>query len=56
MISPKEVKNIIDNYNIKDNVFIIDVREEEEYDSGHLINSVNIPLSRIAGTCGNLTF
>lgn len=26
---------------------IIDVREEEEYESGHLINSINIPLGRL---------
>lgn len=32
---------------VEDNAFIVDVREKNEYDKGHLINAVNIPLSEI---------
>lgn len=32
---------------VENNEFIIDVREQSEYEVGHLINSVNIPLSEI---------
>ena len=28
---------------------IIDVREKDEYDGGHIANAVNIPLSEISG-------
>lgn len=45
MISVSEVKEIIDNYSDYSNVYIVDVREEYEYGSGHLKNSINIPLS-----------
>ena len=31
---------------VESNAFIVDVREEEEFEQGHLINSVNIPLSQ----------
>lgn len=30
---------------VENNAFIIDVREKGEYEAGHLINSINIPLS-----------
>lgn len=46
-ISAVEVNNIIENFENIENVFIIDVREMSEYEEGHLINSYNIPLSRI---------
>lgn len=42
-ISPKEAKEIIDN---KD-VIILDVRTQEEYDEGHIENSILIPDSDI---------
>lgn len=32
---------------VEEGAFIVDVREHNEYESGHLINSVNIPLSEI---------
>lgn len=47
MISYEDVNGIIENYENLENVYIIDVREEEEFESGHLINSYNIPLSRL---------
>ena len=45
MISYEEVNGIIENYENLEHVYIIDVREESEYNEGHLINSYNIPLS-----------
>lgn len=47
IISYDDVNTIIDDYNELENVYIIDVREEDEYDDGHLINAYNIPLSRL---------
>jgi rhodanese-related sulfurtransferase len=47
MISYDEVNGIIENYENLDHVYIIDVREESEFNEGHLINAYNIPLSRI---------
>ena len=32
---------------VEKDAFIVDVREEDEYEAGHLINSVNIPLSEL---------
>ncbi|EOD01223.1 FAD-dependent oxidoreductase [Caldisalinibacter kiritimatiensis] len=32
---------------VENNAFIIDVREKDEYEEGHLINSINIPLSEL---------
>lgn len=32
---------------VENNAYIIDVRERDEYEQGHLINAVNIPLSEI---------
>ena len=34
---------------VENNAFIVDVREKNEYERGHLINAVNIPLSEIRG-------
>jgi rhodanese-related sulfurtransferase len=47
LISYEEVNEIIENFENLERVYIIDVREEDEYESGHLINSYNIPLSRL---------
>ena len=47
MISFEEVNGIIENYENLEHVYIIDVREEDEYEEGQLINSYNIPLSRL---------
>lgn len=43
MIDTDTVYSEIDN----DNVYIIDVREVNEYNSGHIKNAHNIPLSKI---------
>ena len=32
---------------VENNAYIIDVREKDEYEEGHLINAVNIPLSEL---------
>ena len=32
---------------VEEDAFIVDVREEDEYAEGHLVNSVNIPLSEL---------
>lgn len=37
-----KVRDLVEN-----NAYIIDVRERDEYEAGHLINAVNIPLSEI---------
>ncbi|HHX59531.1 MAG TPA: FAD-dependent oxidoreductase [Epulopiscium sp.] len=34
---------------VENNAFIVDVREAYEFENGHLINAVNIPLSEIRG-------
>ena len=47
LISYEAVNGIIENFENLEHVYIIDVREEDEYESGHLINSYNIPLSRL---------
>lgn len=47
MISYEEVNGVIENYENLEHVYIIDVREEDEFNEGHLINSYNIPLSRL---------
>lgn len=47
MITTSEVKSIIDNYDKNKDVVIIDVRTESEYKSGHLKETVNIPVGEI---------
>ena len=47
MISTKEVNDIVENFENEEDAFIIDVRELDEYEEGHIINSINIPLSII---------
>lgn len=47
MISTKEVNDIVENFENEEDTFIIDVRELDEYEEGHIINSINIPLSII---------
>ncbi|QSX09388.1 FAD-dependent oxidoreductase [Alkalibacter rhizosphaerae] len=34
---------------VESNAFIVDVREKREFEAGHLVNAVNIPLSEIRG-------
>ena len=45
VITTKEVMEIIDNYEDDSKIYIVDVREEDEYESGHLEKAINIPLS-----------
>lgn len=45
VIAVSEVKKIIDNYDDYSNLYIVDVREKDEYESGHLEKAINIPLS-----------
>ena len=47
MISVEEVNEIVENYESYDNVYVLDVREVDEYESGHIKNSVNIPLGSL---------
>ena len=47
MISTKEVNDIVENFENEEDTFIIDVRELDEYEEGHIINYINIPLSII---------
>lgn len=47
MISVEEVNEIVENYENYDNVYVLDVREVDEYESGHLKNSINIPLGSL---------
>ena len=46
-ISYQEVKKIVDNYSQNPNVYIIDVRSEDEFVTGHIENAVNISLVNI---------
>lgn len=46
-ITTNEVKKIIDNYDDYSNIIILDVRTEDEYNSGHLKNAINLPLQEI---------
>lgn len=41
-VKVSEVRGLVES-----NAFIVDVREKREYASGHLVNSVNIPLSEL---------
>ena len=45
-ISPQEAKEIMDT---EENVIILDVRTQEEYDSGHIKNAVCLPNEEISG-------
>ena len=47
MISVEEVYKIMETYNKEDDVFIIDVREIDEFDGGHLEKAINIPVGEI---------
>ena len=41
-VNVDKVRELVEN-----NAYIIDVREKNEYDNGHIINAVNIPLSEL---------
>lgn len=47
MISAKEVNKIMETYNGDADVYIIDVREIDEFDGGHLEKAINIPVGEI---------
>ena len=47
MITTREVKEVIDDYKNNKNIVIIDVRTEDEYNSGHLKEAINIPVGEI---------
>lgn len=49
-ISPAESTQMIN----RDNALILDVRENNEYSEGHIINSVHIPLSNLKTRIGDL--
>lgn len=44
-ITPEEAKNIMDN---EDNVIILDVRTQEEFDSGHIEGAILLPYDQIS--------
>ena len=50
--TPEEVKDLIDNS--KNKPFILDVREQWEYDICHIKDSVHIPMGKIADNDGDL--
>ena len=50
--TPQEVKDLIDNS--KNKLFILDVREQWEYDICHIKDSVHIPMGKIADNDGDL--
>lgn len=50
-ISNEEAKSLIKN---EPNLIILDVRTKEEYKTGHLINSILIPLSELESRLGEL--
>lgn len=43
-ITAAKAKEMIDR---NDNIIILDVREKEEFESGHIKNAINIPLNDI---------
>ncbi|WP_246345943.1 rhodanese-like domain-containing protein [Sedimentibacter hydroxybenzoicus] len=47
-ISAEEAKSIIDS----EDVIILDVRTQEEYDSGHIKNAILLPVTEIASKTG----
>ena len=47
MITTREVKEVIDNYENNKDIVIVDVRTESEYKSGHLKEAINIPVGEI---------
>lgn len=49
-ISPAESTQMIN----RDNALMLDVRENNEYSEGHIINSVHIPLSNLKTRIGDL--
>ena len=50
-ISPQEAQTMIADYD----VIILDVRTKEEFDEGHIINAVLLPLDQIQEKAANIT-
>ena len=42
------------DYLDRDGAFLLDVRSEEEYETGHLRNAVNIPVGKLGRRTGDL--
>lgn len=47
-ISPNDLKKLIDSEKDKKDLFLLDVREPEEFDQWHIDDSKNIPLGKLA--------
>ena len=43
----KEMENELDKILKENNYIVVDVRTEEEYNTGHVVNSLNIPYDEI---------
>src|SRR5690606_20135164 len=48
-VKVSEVRQLVEN-----NAFIIDARERNEYNAGHLLNAINIPLSEFRDRLGEI--
>ena len=46
-ISPKELKTLLDSPKDKDNIFLLDVREPDEFRQWNIDGSINIPLGNL---------
>lgn len=45
-LSPRELKDLMDTDN--DNIQVVDVRDKEEFDQGHIPGALNLPLDKFA--------
>ena len=46
-ISYSKLNDIVSNYSDHVNVDVVDVRSEDEFESGHIVGSINIPYSEL---------
>lgn len=46
-ISPSELKKLLDSKNSQEQVFLLDVREPDEFQQWNIENSINIPLGKL---------
>ena len=51
LITADELKERLDK---REDLFLLDVREPDEYESGHIEGAVNIPISQLPGTTSEL--
>jgi rhodanese-related sulfurtransferase len=56
LMANKNQKKMVEIVNSGNNTLIVDVRSKEEFRSGHVENSVNIPLDRISGEMEKLRY